>query len=186
MNRLSSHVLLRISTTNRQVGKFFARFTKKRKRRENSSACISYLLNRGELQQQRPQLLAQQAHPVNELMELRLAVQQHLRVICRGGTGSNPSIPAIHTRRRCSVVRSCCLLSPIRRRTRARCHPERARVLREPWRGTCFCVLPCRELKPAALRWTPTSRHPSSPADSSRRRGRSRPKNGRSKPPPAP
>src|SRR6267378_1318343 len=46
-NRLSSHGLLRISTTNRQVGKFFARFRKKRKRRENSSACISYLPNRG-------------------------------------------------------------------------------------------------------------------------------------------
>src|SRR5438445_11623974 len=47
VNRLSSHVLLRISTTNRQVGKSFTRFRKKRKRRENSSDCISYLLNRG-------------------------------------------------------------------------------------------------------------------------------------------
>jgi hypothetical protein len=42
------------STTNRQVGKSFTRFRKNRKRRENSSACISYLLNRGNCKSRGP------------------------------------------------------------------------------------------------------------------------------------
>src|SRR2546429_9152183 len=78
VNRLSSHVLLRISTTNRQVGKSFTRFRKKRKRRGKSSYLISDFINRGKWDNKRPHLSFRQPHPAIESSKFPLQPHQHL------------------------------------------------------------------------------------------------------------